>query len=129
MINDPNPYQAPVANPTPVSVIEESGPQGFPGPILLAWIGVVLATGIVASFFITQTGVLAMICTLMIPPLRIAWVVYSRIQQRRHSAHWRSGARTFLFTMWVINITLLFVDAALILLVAVCFVALSNANN
>jgi hypothetical protein len=129
MIDDPNPYKAPIADSSPVPAFESRGPQGVPGPIALAWLGLVLAVGVVGSFFLTRTGVLALVCTLGIPPLRIAWVIYSRIQQRRYGANWYSGDRAFLFTMWIINIALLLVDAALIFFAGVCFLAISNANN
>jgi hypothetical protein len=124
MVDAPNPYQAPMVDPEPSpphwAPDGERETQGFPGPILLAWIGVLLAIGVVASIALAGLGLWLVAFGLLIPPLRVVWVVFARIQHRHHRLVWSPGASAFLFSVWVINIILLFIDATLIYFVATC---------
>jgi predicted Co/Zn/Cd cation transporter (cation efflux family) len=122
MEEQPNPFQAPIADAAPPSIEYLSGyePEGFPHPNVLAWIGVGLAAGIVVTLFV---GNFSFLPALFIFPTRIAWVIYARIQMRRHQDTWSPGSRTFLMSVWIINLLILSIDGMLILLFATCLVA------
>lgn len=139
MANQSNPYQSPGTEPPggAPSAALTSGSKGFIGPMLLAWIGLLLAVGIVGTVVmlaflggeIGPGGVVASILVLATPPLRLIWVVYTAVQRRRYQEHWPPGASTLLLVVWIFNVVLLCVDAALIFVLATCIAALSAAGN
>jgi hypothetical protein len=129
MSDEINPYEAPGAEESidPIPGIMQSGPQGVPGPIALGWIGVVVAIGIygLLSLLIFHNGsapmaIMFAFTALMTPLLRLGWVIYAARQRRRHQSFWTFGARTFVLTIWIINVVLLCLDAVLIFLFVTC---------
>jgi hypothetical protein len=125
MSTDPNEnvYAAPLADVTgaPAQTPPEFVPDGFPHPLVLAWMGVVLAIGIIGNLFLLGASFLP---TLMIVPIRLVWVIYTRRQMRLYEATWQPGVRTFVMGTWIINVALLCLDAFVILMIAVCFAVL-----
>ncbi len=138
MSNEINPYQTPpnAESTDAISPSLEPGPLGIPGPIALAWIGVLLAFGVYGIGFLMFAGLqlpnsIAPIATgvfsvavLLTPFLRLGWVIYGAKQRRKYRRFWTSGASIFMSTMWVINVVLLCIDAVLIFSAATCFVML-----
>jgi hypothetical protein len=139
-----NPYEAPLAVPENPGISSAAGMEqesdetpraeskGFPDPLVLGWIGVVLAIGVIGSlisaattpsiFRATGLEVIPVLAAFAVPPLRLIWVIVAGMKRRRHEKFWSSGERTFVFSVWVINVILLCIDGLIILLFATCLV-------
>ena len=126
MSTDPNEnvYAAPLADVTGelAETPPEFSPEGFPHPLILAWIGVILGIGIIATLFLIG---LSFFPSLMIVPFRLVWVIYTRRQMRLYESTWQPGVRTFVMGAWIVNIILLCLDAFVVLMIAVCFAVLN----
>ncbi|MGV3484816.1 MAG: hypothetical protein ACO1RT_10405 [Planctomycetaceae bacterium] len=134
-MDDLNPYRSPIVDgasqaplgAVPAKVLEPEA-SGWIGPLLLAWIGVLLAVGIIGtvtallfvSFDLPLGGGVLALLALLTPPARLVWVIFVAFQRRRYGQYWLPGERAFLAVMWVLNVVLLCLDAAVILLIATC---------
>jgi hypothetical protein len=132
MATDDNPYLTPIADQVastdPSLLRADSQPEGFPSPLTLAAIGFALVVGLVAALILAAVSLIgenAMIAGLAVPPVRLAWVIYTRVQTRRHQHTWSPGVRGLVLTVWILNVLLLCFDAILILFVATCFATIS----
>lgn len=122
MDDEPNIFQAPIVDEEFESVEMLSGfrPEGFPHPLVLGWIGLFLAFGIIATLFF---GYFSLYPAVAILPFRIAWVIFARVQIQRHGETWSPGSRTFVLAVWIINLLVLCLDAMVILLFATCLLS------
>jgi len=118
-----NPYSAPIGEAVadPSTYLPDSDPQGFPRPMTLAAIGFVFAVGISAALIcaaLELIGETAMLIGMVVPPIRLAWVLYTRNQMQSYQETWSPGVRGFVLTVWVLNVLLLCLDGLLILVAA-----------
>ncbi len=131
-MTEPNPYQSPLlsAKEREEQVIAATLSRGWPGPIPLAIVGLLLAGGAIALLtlsILAESGpVLAMV--LAVPVLRLVWIVVAIGQKSRYSQGWLSGERTFLSVTLVINCVLLGIDVFAILLFGVCLAVITSSN-
>ena len=136
MDNDINPYQSPAAKESVQSdaATLDAGPQVMVGPIALALIGVMLTIGtygfsimMIAMQVPEPLGPMSFFASLLLtPPLRLVWVIFTSRQRRLYQHTWTPGAKTFVFTVWIINVILLCMDAMLIFLFGTCLVVITS---
>lgn len=123
-----NPYSTPIdgSNSDPGSFLPDSAPQGFPRPLALAAIGLILAIVVIASIPLSLIGdseVPKFIFALALPAFQLAWVVFTRARTQQYQETWSPGTRGFVHSVWVLNVLLLCVDAIFAFYLVAAFVA------